>query len=99
MSLRARVLGVTLNGGAAPFQVQTHSVDQHVLARIPLSRGANSLRIRLKDDFGLGYHSVLPVLGATSEGLRMVSETWSPARHCESLCLFSVNLPFLRVNL
>jgi glycogen debranching enzyme len=80
LSLRAKVLGVTLNGRAAPFHVQTNSVDQHVLARIPLSTGANSLRIRLKEDFGLAYNSTLPVLGAASEGLRIVSETWSPSR-------------------
>jgi glycogen debranching enzyme len=80
VSLRAKVLGVALNGRATEFHVQTNSVDQHILVRIPLSAGANSLRIRLKDDFGLTYNSTLPVLGATSEGLRMVSETWSPSR-------------------
>ena len=80
ISLRAKVLGVTLNGRAAEFHVETSSVDQHVLVRIPLSTGPHSLRIRLQDDFGLTYHSTLPVLGASSEGLRIVSETWSPSR-------------------
>jgi hypothetical protein len=80
VSLRAKVLGVALNGRATEFHVQTSGVDQHILVRIPLSAGANSLRIRLKDDFGLTYNSTLPVLGATSEGLRIVSETWSPSR-------------------
>jgi glycogen debranching enzyme len=80
ISLRAKVHGVTLNDHATQFHVQTNRVDQHVLARIPLSPGANSLRIRLKDDFGLTYNSTLPVLGASSEGLRIVSETWSPTR-------------------
>lgn len=80
VSLRAKVLGVALNGRATEFRVQTNGVDQHILVRVPLSAGANSLRIRLKDDFGLTYNSTLPVLGATSEGLRIVSETWSPSR-------------------
>lgn len=80
VSLRAKVLGVALNGRATEFHVQTSAVDQHILVRIPLSAGANSLRIRLKDDFGLSYNSTLPVLGATSEGLRIVSETWSASR-------------------
>ena len=80
VSLRAKVLGVALNGRATEFHVQTNGVDQHILVRIPLSAGTNSLRIRLKDDFGLTYNSTLPVLGATSEGLRIVSETWSPSR-------------------
>jgi hypothetical protein len=48
--------------------------------RIPVSTGADSLRIRLKDDFGLSCHSTLPPLGASSEGLRIVSETWSASR-------------------
>jgi glycogen debranching enzyme len=80
VSLRAQVLSVALNGRATEFHVQTNAVDQHILVRIPLSAGANSLRIRLKNDFGLTYNSTLPVLGATSEGLRIVSETWSPSR-------------------
>jgi len=80
ISVRAKVLGVTRNGRAAEFHVETSSVDQHVLVRMPLSAGPHALRIRLQDDFGLTYHSTLPVLGATSEGLRIVSETWSPSR-------------------
>ena len=80
VSLRAKVLGATLNGRPVPFHVQANSVDQHVLVRIPVSGGANTLRIRLKDDFGVAYTSTLPAIGATSEGLRVVSETWTPAR-------------------
>jgi len=80
VSLRAKVLGAALNGRPVPFHVQANSVDQHVLVRIPVSGGANTLRIRLKDDFGVAYTSTLPAIGATSEGLRVVSETWTPAR-------------------
>jgi glycogen debranching enzyme len=79
VSLRAKVLGATLNGRPVPFHVELNALDQHVLVRISLSSGANTLHIRLKDDFGLAYDSTLPALGATSEGLRIVSETWSPA--------------------
>jgi hypothetical protein len=80
ISLRAKLLDVTLNGRAAPSHLQANRVDQHVLVRIPRSSGPHSLRLRLQDDFALTYHSTLPVLGATSEGLRMVSESWSPSR-------------------
>jgi glycogen debranching enzyme len=80
ISLRAKVLAATLNGRPVLFHVEPNLVDQHVLVRIPLSAGANTLHIRLKDDFGLAYHSTLPALGSTSEGLRIVSETWSPSR-------------------
>ena len=80
VSLRAKVLGAALNGRPVPFHVEAHSADQHVLVRISVSAGSNSLRIRLKDDFALTYNSTLPVLGGPSEGLRIVSERWSPAR-------------------
>jgi glycogen debranching enzyme len=87
VSLRAKVLGATLNGHAVPFHVEPNSVDQHLLVRIPLSAGVNSLRIRLKDDFGLAYDSTLPALGSTSEGLRVVSEMWSPTHDRLSLAV------------
>jgi len=77
ISLRAKVLGATLNGHPVPFHVEGNASDLHVLVRIPVSEGANSLHIRLKDDFGVAYDSTLPALGSISEGLRIVSETWS----------------------
>lgn len=80
ISLRAKVLSATLNGRSVPFHLEPNDTDQHVLVRIPLSAGANTLRIRVKDDFGLAYDSTLPALGSTSEGLRIVSETWSSTR-------------------
>jgi len=80
VSLRAKILSATLNGRPVPFHVEPNALDQHVLVRISLSSGANTLHIRLKDDFGLAYDSTLPALGSTSEGLRIVSETWSPTR-------------------
>src|SRR5215467_5930982 len=87
VSLCAKIVGVTLNGRPVQFHVQPNSVDQHVLVRIPVSAGSDSLRIRLKDDFGLAYDSTLPALGSTSEGLRIVSETWSTGRDRLSLAV------------
>ena len=80
ISLRGKVLDATFNGRPVPFHVEPNAADQHVLVRISLSSGANTLHIRLKDDFGLAYDSTLPALGSTSEGLRVVSEAWSTAR-------------------
>ena len=80
VSLRAKILGVELNGRAHPFRLQPNGIDQHVLVRIPVSQGSSSLRIRLKGDFGLAYRSALPAIGEASQGLRIVSETWSPSR-------------------
>lgn len=80
VSPRTKVLSVVFNGRPAPFHVQSNSIDQHVLVRIPVAAGSNSLRIRLKDDFALTYTSTLPAIGATSEGLRILSESWTPSR-------------------
>jgi glycogen debranching enzyme len=81
VSLRAKVLGVEFNGRAVPFKVQSSDVDQHVLVRTTVAGSTNSLRIRLQDDFGFSYAGELPNIGATSQGLRILSETWTPARN------------------
>ena len=80
VSLRAKILSVTLNGRSVPFHAQVNGDDQHVLVRIPVLGESNSLRIQVKDDFGLAYASTLPAMGASTQGLRILSETWTPAR-------------------
>jgi hypothetical protein len=80
VSLRARVLGVELNGQPVPFRLDSNGTDQHVIVRITVTRRSNALRIRIQDDFGLSYSSTLPAMGATSQSLRILSETWTPAR-------------------
>lgn len=80
LSLRAQVLGAEMNGHAVHFHVQANSVDQHVTVQVPVHDGANILRIRLKNDFGLSESSDLPPLGSESRGLRVISESWSPSR-------------------
>lgn len=80
VSLRAKILSVDLNGRPLQFRVQASAMDQHVLVRIPVSGSSSSLRIRLKDDFSFTYRSTLPALGESSQGLRILSQTWSPAR-------------------
>ncbi len=80
VSLRAKVLGVEFNGKPVPFHVDSNSTDQHVITRVTVSGASNSLRIRIQNDFGLSYSSTLPAIGETSQGLRILSETWTPAR-------------------
>src|SRR5258708_5490305 len=80
LSLRAKVLGVEFNGKPVPFHVDSNSTDQHVITRVTVSGASNSLRIRIQNDFGLSYSSTLPAIGETSQGLRILSETWTPAR-------------------
>jgi hypothetical protein len=79
VSLRAKILGVDFNGKPIPFRVQTNSNDQHVIIKFTANGGSNILRIKMADDFGLRYDGMLPALGAISSGLRILSETWTPA--------------------
>ena len=80
VSLPAKVLGAEFNGRPVPFRVQSNGTDQHVIIRIAVARGSNILRIRTKHDYGLSYCSTLPAIGAASQGLHILSETWTPAR-------------------
>jgi glycogen debranching enzyme len=80
VSPRARIQRAELNGKLVPFHVEAHASDQHVVVRIPMQDHKNSLKIFLSDDFSIGDDSALPPLGSISEGLRIVSETWSPTK-------------------
>jgi len=80
LSLRAEVLSVELNGRPLPFRLEKNATDQHLITRFAVSAGPTMLRIRLRNDFGTVYASSLPPLGQTSEGLRILSESWSASR-------------------
>jgi hypothetical protein len=77
LSLRSAVTSADLNGHALPFHVSGTASDQHVTVRFPVAEGTSTIRIHLKNDFGLGFSSVLPPLGSSSQGLRVVSESWN----------------------
>ena len=80
VSLRAQVAAVETNGHSVPFQVQQTDVDQHIAIRLSLSGGSSTLRIHMRNDFGLDLSPSLPPLGSSSQGLRVISESWTPAR-------------------
>jgi glycogen debranching enzyme len=80
LSLRTEVLGVTLNGKRIPFHVEAHRSDQHVIVSANLSSGTNHLKIAVRNDFAVTYSATLPSLGNPSEGLRILSQTWSDSR-------------------
>jgi len=82
-SPRAVILSADLNGRKLSMQVERNGEDQHVSMRVPLQGGQSIVRIHVHNDFGLGISSNLPPLGERSQGLRILSETWSP----ESLIL------------
>jgi len=77
VSLRAKVLGVEGNGRPLAFHVVATSTDQHVITQVTLTAETNTIRIRLQDDFGFTYAPNLPPLGSESQGLRILSESWS----------------------
>ena len=77
VSVRAEVVGAEWNGRAIPFKVEANGTDQHVLVHFGVNGGPNTVRIRLRNDFGVSYASELPALGSASESLRIVSETWT----------------------
>ncbi len=86
-SLRARIVRVRLNGRPFPFQVETNSSDQHVNIDLPIAGSQSTVEIQMKNNFELSASSTLPALGSTSRGLRILSESWSPARDTLTLLL------------
>jgi glycogen debranching enzyme len=80
VSLRTQIIGAEMNGRRIPFQIKSSDVDQHVTVQFPVAVGKNKLSIRIRNDFGVSLSPVLPRLGSASEGLRVLSESWTPAR-------------------
>jgi glycogen debranching enzyme len=80
-SLRTEVVSVEMNGRPLPFQIQPNAEDQHVSMRFQVHGGPNSVVIRVKNDFGLTLSNQLPVLGSTSRGLRLLSNSWNSPRN------------------
>ncbi|HLZ51687.1 MAG TPA: hypothetical protein VKP61_13125 [Candidatus Acidoferrum sp.] len=80
ISPRAKVLKVELNSKPIAFQIKPSATDQHVVVRFVIKGGRYQLRIWTTKDFGLSGESALPPLGGANEGLRVLSEVWSPSR-------------------
>jgi len=80
ISLRTAVNSVELNGHGIPFHADPNAADQHINMRIPVTQTTSTVRVRLKNDFGINLENVLPALGGASEGLRVLAETWNPSR-------------------
>ena len=91
LSLRAQVIGVEVNGRSVPFHVETNEQDQHVEAHVKTTNEPATLVIRLKNDFGLTQESSLPSLGSTNQGMRIISETWTPDKEKMTLVTSSAS--------
>jgi len=79
VSRRAEVLGAEMNGRPVAFKVAVNDEDKHVVMRFSASGKSSTVKVRLRNDFAVGYVSSLPPLGSASRGLRILSETWSPS--------------------
>lgn len=90
LSLRTDVASVELNGRSFPFHVVASASDRHVAIRFPLTQTTSTVRIRLKNDFGVSLSNVMPALGSASQGLRVLSETWNSSRTKLTLSLSGV---------
>jgi len=91
VSLRARVKETRLNGKKTPFHLETTLTDQHIHVEIPLLNDESEVVIGVENDFELGVTSMLPELGGTSRGLRIISESWSASR--DTLTLLVAGVP------
>jgi glycogen debranching enzyme len=82
ISLRAHVASVTSGPTASrraiPFHVTANDDDQHVEFEVKGS-SKNVITILLHDNVGVSYDSTLPPLGSTSQGMLILSQTWSAA--------------------
>jgi glycogen debranching enzyme len=85
LSLRAVVTGAEVNGQKLEFHAAPTDQDQHVSVKYSAPTGTSTLRIRVQNDFGVEYDVELPQLGARSQGLRMLSETWTAQRDALTL--------------
>jgi len=80
ISLKTKVQKVDLNSKPIPFRIEANREDQHVVVSFPVKPGKNLLRIYTQNEFWLSVSPSLPALGGTSQGLRLLSETWSPSK-------------------
>jgi glycogen debranching enzyme len=80
ISLHAKVQKVEMGGKPLPFRIETNSEDQHVVVRFPVTERRNVVVIFVQNDFGVSEYASLPSLGSKTEGLRIISETWTPSR-------------------
>jgi glycogen debranching enzyme len=77
VSRRADVTSADLNGKNVAIHVASNEEDQHVQVHIAAPSGTSTLRLRVRNDFGIAYDSTLPKLGSRNTGLRLLSESWT----------------------
>jgi glycogen debranching enzyme len=79
IALRAHVLAVTVDGHPVKFHLQANGQDQHVEIDLRIL-ARSTVRVRLQHDFDVEIPVSLPAPGQSSRGVRVVGESWTPAR-------------------
>ena len=87
LSPRTEVVGAEVNGRRVSSQVSTNDYDKHAGVRVKLQKGKSSIQLNLRDDFGIGYSNSLPPVGSSSQGMRVISESWTASRDALTLDL------------
>jgi glycogen debranching enzyme len=77
LSPRAKVRQVLLNGRNLPFQMEQHGDEQQLHVHFQAGDPTQTLTLRMEDEFGLAVPVSLPMPGAASSGLRILSQTWT----------------------
>jgi hypothetical protein len=73
----AEVTGAEMSAHLVNYRLLKSANDQHVVVRYAVPRGQGRLSIMIRNDFGLSWNASLPVLGGTSQGLRVTNESWT----------------------
>jgi glycogen debranching enzyme len=77
LSPRARLVSTTLNSRPVTSHLENYGVDQHAAIHFSVDRPTSALQLKTRNDFGFSMDSRLPALGSASQGLRIISESWS----------------------
>jgi glycogen debranching enzyme len=85
LSPRAEVASAELSGHHIQTNVVPSSQDRHVVVSFPIPTGESTLRIHIRNDFGLSHKATLPAIGGTSCGLRVTNAEWNASRDALTL--------------
>lgn len=80
-SVRAKVLSAEVDGkrAAVTSDNQPNTEDQHIHMSVPITQDTTTIRIHVRDDFGIVLPYVAPGQGEVSRSLKIVSEQWNAA--------------------
>jgi glycogen debranching enzyme len=91
LSLRAKILGVDVNGRKFDPTISANENDQHATVSVPISSDTTTIHLRVSDDFGVAYPFAVPADGSPSSNVKIVSEQWNATHDQLQLQVAGVN--------